>query len=282
MTTAPLRVMGIELANPVGVAAGYDRDGSRLAELSEAGFGFVEVGTINVMAGPGATAMLQPVVANLACHRVRSAPPPGGRGAVVGVSIGSLRDTLDTVAAAEFTVGAHALAPLADYLVVNLSRPGSACRDGGGDAQSLQPLLERIRVQIDATSRALSRRIPLLVKVAARANDAEPIPEAARLAAMLGYDGVLAAFERWPSAESICSRIAALRQGLAGVSIICVGGVKTAAIAMQYLNAGADLVQIYTALSERGSGVARKLTEGLQRYEVSELLKSAWADRRPP
>lgn len=251
--------MGIEFAHPVGVAAGYDRDGSRSAELSTAGFAFVEVGTINVTAGTGANAMLQPVVENLSCYRLRSAPWSGVRGAAIGVSLGSLREPFDAVAAAEIAGGARALAPLADYLVVNLSRPGSACRDGAAGTQSLQSLLERIRAQVDASARALARRIPLLVKVAALPGDADPVPEGARLAAALGYDGVVSAFERWPSAESVCDRISTLRERLAGTALLAVGGVRTAETARRYLRAGADLVQVYTAVAESGPPVAHTL-----------------------
>lgn len=261
MANGPRRVMGIEFAHPIGVAAGYDRDGSQLAELSAAGFAFVEVGTINVSAGAGAIAMLQPIVRNLACHRLQSAPACGRRGAVIGVSIGSQRDELDTVAAAEIAVGAHALTLLADFLVVNLSRPGSACRDGVAEGRALQTLLERMRAQVDATGRTLSRRIPLLVKVAALPDDAQSVPEAAGRAAALGYDGVVAAFERWPSVESICGRISRLRERLEGTALIAVGGVRTADTAGRYLRAGADLVQVYSALAESGPEIAQALIE---------------------
>lgn len=259
MANGALRVMGIEFAHPIGVAAGYDRDGSRLAELSAAGFAFVEIGTVNATAGPGAVAMLQPIVRNIACHRLRSAPLSGQRGAVIGVSIGSQRDEPDTVAAAEIAAGAHALTLLVDFLVVNLSRPGSVCRDGAAEERSLRTLLERVRVQVETTGRTLSRRPPLLVKVAVRPEDVAPIPEAAGLAAALGYDGVVAAFERWPSIESVCGRIAALRKRLGGTSLVAVGGVRTADTARRYLRAGADLVQVFGALAETGPVLARTL-----------------------
>ncbi len=259
MANGTLRVMGIEFAHPVGVAAGYDRDGSRLAERSAAGFAFVEIGTVNVTAGAGAVAALQPIVRNIACHRLQSAPLSGQRGAVVGVSIGSQRDVLDTVAAAEIAVGAHALTLLADFLVVNLSRPGSASRDGPAEARPLRTLLERMRAQVDAAGRTLARRIPLLVKVAVPPESAEPVPAAAGLAAALGYDGVVAAFERWPSVESACCCIAALRERLGGTALVAVGGVRTADIADRYLRAGADLVQVFGALAETGPSVARTL-----------------------
>lgn len=259
MTARPIHVMGIEFAHPLGVAAGYDRDGSRAAELAAAGFAFVEIGTINVTSGTGANAMLQPVLENLSCYRLRSAPWAGVYGAALGVSIGSLREPLDPVAAAEIALGAHALAPLADYLVVNLSRPGSACRDGAAGAQSLRPLLEHMRVQVDASARALARRIPLLVKVAALPGDADPVPEAARLAAALGYDGVVSAFERWPSIDAVCARIAAMRAQLGHTPLIAVGGVRTADTARRYLRAGADLLQVYTAVAESGPPVAHTL-----------------------
>lgn len=258
MANGTRRVMGIEFAHPIGVAAGYDRDGSRLAELSAAGFAFVEVGTVNVTGERGATDTLQPVVENLARHRSRSSPP----GAVIGVSIGSLREPFDMVAAADIAFGAHALAPLADFLVVNLSRPGSASRDGRAEARSLRALLERTREQVDTPGRALSRRIPLLVKVSALPGDADAVPEAARLAHALGYDGVVVAFERWPSSEAVCGRIAAMRARLGRTSLIAVGGVRTADVASRYLRAGADLVQVYSALAESGPAIAPALIDG--------------------
>lgn len=257
MADGTLRVMGIDFAHPIGVAAGYDREGSRLAELAAAGFAFVEIGTLNAPTGAGAAAVLAPVVANVA--RYRSATASARCRAAIGVSIGSQRDAPDAAAAAEMAAGAQALAPLADFLVVNLSRPGSACRDGTTAARALHALLELLRARIDADSRTSSRRIPLLVKVAVTPDDAASLPEAAGLAVTLGYDGVVAAFEHWPSVASVCARIAALRARLGGRSLVAVGGVRTADTVRHYLRAGADLVEVYSAVAEAGPAIADTL-----------------------
>jgi len=86
------------------------------------------------------------------------------------------------------------------------------------------------------------------------------VPEGARLAAALGYDGVVIAFERWPTTGAVCDRIAALRARLGRTSLVAVGGVRTADTASRYLRAGADLVEVYTAVAEFGLATAATLT----------------------
>ncbi len=241
-------VMGLPFLHPLGVAAGYDRDGARTAELVAAGFAFVEIGTINVeAASEGALAAL---AATLLRHRPSA--PSSGR-AILGVSLGSLRAALGTEAGEEIGAAARTLAGAADFIVVNLSRPNSAARDGGARTEEMRDLLRRV------VERLPRSRPPLLVKVAVQPEDADAVPPTARLAAELGYDGIVVAFEHWPSVDAACARLAALRARLRRLAVIAVGGVRTANIARRYLTAGADLVEVYTAVAECGPSVARAL-----------------------
>ncbi|MCC7120233.1 MAG: hypothetical protein IT493_01645 [Gammaproteobacteria bacterium] len=256
---ASLRAMGLEFAHPIGVAAGLDRDGSRLAELAAAGFAFVEVGTVNATCGADATTLLPPIISNIAGPRPSSAPGPCGM--VVGVSLGSRRDVLDAGAVADILAGARACAPHADFLVVNLSRPGSASRAEAAEAKALRVLLEQVRSEVDAASVARVRRVPLLVKVAMTPG-AAPLPAAAELAVVQGYDGVVAAFEHWPSVDAVCRRLTVLRGELGALSLVAVGGVHTADTANRYLEAGAALVEVYSAIAAAGPGIAGALVPG--------------------
>lgn len=259
--TSVVQVMGLAFPNRIGVAAGVDRDGGRLSALFAAGFGHVEVGTINATIGAAGDSALAPIIDNLLRHRTRSSIVHGMRDSLIGISIGSLRDALDARAIAEYTHVLRALAPLADYLVINLSRPGSVSREHRSKASALRTLLVAARAEVHAMCAAPARRVPMLVKVALAPGDPDALPTAVQLARELRYEGVLAAFERWPSEALVCARIAALRKRIGEMAIVAVGGVRKSATAKRYLDAGAALVQSYAAVMEAGTAVACTLLD---------------------
>lgn len=248
--TTARRVMGLDFASCLGLAAGCDRDGSLAARHARAGFGFLELGTLNVHPAIGDAQPLLRLCSNLADFR-RTAIA----GCIVGISVGSRRQALDTQAAEDCLTALQALDALADYFVVNLSRPGSAVRDGAADARELRCYLERIR-------RASAAR--LLVKVSLKEADTSSMPAAAAMAAALGYQGMIGAFEHWSSVGAAARSVSDLCRDHPDLPVVAVGGIRSATDARVYLDAGAALVQVCT-LAQRDVGAASCLLDALGR-----------------
>ncbi|MCS7069842.1 MAG: dihydroorotate dehydrogenase (quinone), partial [Meiothermus sp.] len=174
----PRRVLGLEFPNPVGLAAGLDKDGRHLPALAALGFGFVEVGTVTPRPQPGNP---PPRLFRLAAHealinrmgfnnqgaealarRLERRPFPG----ILGINVGRNRDTPNEQAAEDCRLCMERLYPFASYLVVNLSSPNSPGLRALQAAESLRRLAGEL---LDARERLAARhrrRVPLLFKLA--------------------------------------------------------------------------------------------------------------------
>ncbi len=220
----PVEAMGLRFANPLGVAAGYDKDAESVRALARLGFGAVEVGTVTARPQPGNprprlfrlpadralvnrmgfnNAGADVVAARLAA--VGSGP---GAGTVLGVNIGKSKAAVDAVA--DYRYSARVLGPYADYVVVNVSSPNTpGLRDLQG-VDALEPLLAAVREEVGAT--------PLLVKITADLDD-DGVDAVADLAMAQGLDGIVAtnttlAREGLASpADVVAARLAAVRSG---------------------------------------------------------------------
>ncbi len=261
----PTEAMGLRFPNPVGLAAGYDRDGGRLAGLAAIGFGFVEIGTINVDSAAGANAALAGIADTLPRARDRRDAMGGSPGRqLLGISLGSMRDSLDDRMVADYLVGMEALRGHADYLVINLSRPGSPGRASGSKgATTPRRVLEGIKRGCDAMGLGDGGRVPVVVKVAMEAHREASIPDTVVLAGELGFDGVIAAFEHWPSRKDAIQCIRGLSGAMGPLSLTVVGGIRTVDDAWRCLEAGADLVQLFTVLVKRGPRQTAKIISGV-------------------
>lgn len=287
---APVHALGRTFPSPFGLAAGFDKNARAVAGLAALGFGHVEVGTVTPLPQPGnppprlvrlvADAALvnrmgfnndgmAAMVHRLAAVRRRANPP------VVGVNIGKNRDTPLDAAAADYAAAARALAPVADYLVVNVSSPNTPGLRGLQELDRLEPLLT------DCVRAA--RGVPVLVKIAPDLAD-DAVRRIADLVARAGLAGVVATNTtltrtglRTPGAlveaagsgglsgAPLAARsrqvLAVLRDSLPTTScIISVGGVLTAADVRDRLTAGATLVQGYTGFLYRGPGWPSELS----------------------
>lgn len=281
--------MGIEFPGRVGLAAGMDKNAEAVVGLSAAGFAFVEIGTVTAQAQPGNPRPrswrevdvhglrnqmgfnnegADAVAERLRALRSRSA----GARVVLGVNIGKTKVTAPEDAPADYAYSASRLAPFADYLVVNVSSPNTP---GLRDLQStgaLRPILAAVR---EAADGAADERVPLLVKIAPDLAD-EDVDAVADLAMELGLDGVIAtnttiAHDRGPGGLSgppvharaleVVGRLRA-RAGSA-LTIIGVGGIDSVESARAMLEAGADLLQVYTAFVYRGPGWVARLNREL-------------------
>ncbi|MGC9127916.1 MAG: quinone-dependent dihydroorotate dehydrogenase [Acidithiobacillus sp.] len=283
---------GLHFAHPIGLAAGFDKEGEALISLASMGFAFLELGTvtlrpqggnprprvfrypqqravINRLGFPsrGATA----IAASLAA--LPSLPVP------LGINIGKNRETPLAAAVADYRALIRQLGPFADYFSINVSSPNTPDLRRLQHPLSLRPLLQELREE----RQKLQRQPPLLLKIAP---DLEP-SEVAALAALAHdpeplLDGFIATNTTlsrpadWSaphengglSGEPLKVRanriIAQLYQASGGrLPIIGVGGVFTAEDALAKIEAGASLVQLYTALIYEGPGLIRRITTQL-------------------
>jgi dihydroorotate dehydrogenase len=277
--SAAVEAMGVRFPSRVGLAAGLDKDAVAVKGLWLAGFSHVEIGTVTPKAQPGnelPRAWRELDVrglrnrmgfnndgADAAARRLAALRSTRvGKRAVVGVNIGKNKVTAAEDAALDYAYSARVLAPYADYLVVNVSSPNTPGLRDLQSVDALRPILEHARAGADEGS--AGKRVPLLVKIAPDLADAD-IDAVADLAIELGLDGIVATnttigHERGPgglSGPPLLPRalevIARLRERVGDeMCVIGVGGVTTAADARAMIDAGATLVQAYTALVYEG------------------------------
>ena len=292
--------LGLSFDSPFGVAAGFDKEGTAIRGLGQLGFGHVEVGTITALAQPGnpkprlfrlvpdravinrmgfnnhGAAAAAPVIAKAVARRARP---------IVGVNIGKSRAVDVDDAVADYLESARLLAPHADYLVVNVSSPNTPGLRGLQELDKLAPLLTAVKKAAGDT--------PVLVKIAPDLTD----EQAGRIAALAvrELDGIIAtnttlSREGLETAASVVE--AAGAGGLSGppvasrslellrlirsivpseFCVISVGGVESAADVAERLEAGATLVQGYTAFLSRGPLWARRINRGLARLRSAAV-----------
>lgn len=270
--------LGLRFPSPLGLAAGFDKDAKGVDVLLALGFGFVEVGTVTAQAQPGNPkprlfrlvrdrALLNRMGFNndgaeAAARRLRRP-----RHGVVGVNIGKTKLVPEEEAAADYAASARLLAPLADYLVVNVSSPNTPGLRSLQSVDKLRPILQATRAACDEVSPL--RKVPLLVKIAPDLAD-EDVDAVADLALELSLDGIIATNTTirrdgllTPRAEidalgpggvsgaPVRTRslevLRRLRARLGGALVlISAGGVESAQDVDERLTAGATLVQAYT------------------------------------
>lgn len=300
-TRRPRTVMGIEFPNAFGLAAGFDKNAKAVPGLLALGFGHVEIGTVTGQAQPGNPkprlfrlldddAVINrmgfnndgaDVVADRLKH-LRATPT--GRAAVIGVNIGKTKIIPAEHAVGDYVYSATRLAPYASYLVVNVSSPNTPGLRSLQATSELRPLLTAVREAADAVT---TNRVPLVVKIAPDLAD-EDVDDIADLALELGLDGIIAANTTIERPERLRSSRAAIDAagagGLSGpiladrsheilvrlrarvgdrLAIISVGGVTTPEDAKRRLDAGADLVQGYTAFIYAGPLWPRRINRFL-------------------
>jgi dihydroorotate dehydrogenase len=313
-----VRAFGRALPGPLGLAAGFDKDAKGVRALLALGFGFVEVGTVTAEPQPGNPtprlfrlprdrALINRMGFNndgaqAAAHRLARRVPGAGTGTgtgagtgTLGVNIGKTKRVADADAVADFTASAERLAPLADYLVVNVSSPNTPGLRDLQAVDKLRPLLTAVRAACDRASPA--RRVPLLVKIAPDLADAD-IDAVADLALALGLDGIIATNTTiartglaTPEAEVAAlgagglsgapvkhRALAVLRRLRARVGarvlLVAVGGIETADDAWQRIRAGATLVQAYTGFIYGGPGWPRRVHRELAAKVRAANLRS--------
>ena len=287
------RVAGLTFPNPVGMAAGFDKDGEVPDALLGQGFGFAEVGSITPLpqAGNPRPRLFRLVEDRAVINRmgfnnkgaqsaVDRLEARKGRPGIVGINIGANKDSTDRVA--DYAIMARLMAPLASYLAVNISSPNTPGLRALQDESALTGLLDAVN---EAKAAACPEGgPPVFLKVAP---DLEPadIDAIARIAIERGL-GALIVSNTTISRPALASVHAGEAGGLSGaplrdlaqqrlsdfrkatggeIALVGVGGIATAEDAWARIRAGASLVQLYSAMVYEGPGIARDICKGLER-----------------
>ncbi|WP_336923579.1 quinone-dependent dihydroorotate dehydrogenase [Aquipuribacter sp. SD81] len=298
---APVRVLGLDLPGPLGVAAGLDKDARAVVGLAAVGFDVVEVGTVTALPQPGNArprlfrlprdrAVLNRMGFNndgaeVVAERLRRLRAGGARLPVLGVNIGKSKVVAAEDAVADYETSARLLAPHADYLVVNVSSPNTPGLRDLQAVETLRPLLLAVR---EAADTAAGRHVPLLVKIAPDLAD-DDVRAVADLALDTGLDGIIATNTttsrtglRTPAAEverlgtggvsgpPVAARsleVLRLLRARCGdrLALVSAGGVSDAADVAERLAAGAAFVQVYTAFVYAGPGWPARVHRALGR-----------------
>ena len=287
---AAVEALGLTFPAPLGLAAGMDKNAQAVPGLAAAGFSHIEIGTVTARAQPGNERPrswrekdvrglrnrmgfnnegADAVARRLARLRARRA----GRDIILGVNIGKTKVTAAEDAATDYAYSARELAPYADYLVVNVSSPNTPGLRDLQSTESLRPILEHVRAAADDAQP--DRHVPLLVKIAPDLAD-EDVDAVADLALELSLDGIIAtnttiAHERGPgglSGPPVRARalqvIARLRDRVGpGMCLIGVGGITAVEDARAMLDAGATLLQGYTAFVYEGPAWPARINAAL-------------------
>ncbi|WP_224273809.1 quinone-dependent dihydroorotate dehydrogenase [Nocardioides lacusdianchii] len=297
--SAQVQAMGITFPHALGLAAGFDKNAVGIDGLAALGFGHVEVGTVTGEAQPGNP---QPRLFRLTADRAivnrmgfnndgaevvakrLAAWRAAGGSTVLGVNIGKTKVVPEDEAVGDYEKSAGLLAPHADYLVVNVSSPNTPGLRDLQAVEKLEPLLAAVRRRADEVSPA--RRVPLLVKIAPDLSD-DDVLAVADLALASGLDGIIAT-NTTISRDGLASSAADVERvgagGLSGrpltqrsedvvrllrsrvgrdLTLIGVGGITTVDDARRRLDAGADLLQAYTAFVYEGPLWPRRIVRGL-------------------
>ena len=289
---------GLRFPNPLGLAAGFDKNAEVMKAMLGIGFGFVEVGSLTPRPQAGNP---KPRIFRLPEDRGvinRLGFNNEGQGAaksrlsafraresgIVGVNIGKNKDAAD--AAADYATGVASLGALADYLVVNVSSPNTPGLRALQGRAELEALLSQVRAARDALPEG--RRPPLVLKVAPDLEQADK-SDIAEVALALGLEGLAVSNTTIARPEELTGRHRGEAGGLSGrplfapstkvlgefyqltagkVPLIGIGGVASAEDAYSKIRAGASLVQLYTGLVYGGPGLVPEITRGL-----AELLR---------
>jgi dihydroorotate dehydrogenase len=286
----------LEFPNPIGMAAGYDKDGTGWRGLACLGFGHIEVGTVTPRPQPGNPSPRlfrlvedQAVInrmgfnnrgADFMVQRLRGPRP---NGLVIGVNIGKNKTTPLEEAALDYLALLRKFASLADYLAVNISSPNTPGLRSLQSRAALESLLQPLAEERKRLAAKMGKPVPILVKLAPDLNDQE-LEDALGAIEGNGMDGVIISnttIQRPPLrsvhreetgglsgaplaalSTQMLRKVTARLQGR--LPVIASGGVMSAADAREKLDAGACLVQLYSGLIYSGPGLVKDILDHLR------------------
>ena len=290
----PIEAFGLKFPNHIGLAAGFDKDGLGWRGAAALGFGHVEVGTVTPKAQPGNEKPrvfrypeLNAVVnaygfpnngAQALYDRLSKQPGRGQRVSPLGINIGKNKATANEQAHEDYLTCFKLLAPLADYVVVNISSPNTT---GLRALQDRAPLVTLLSTLAQENRSVAGGPVPLLLKIAPDLNPNQ-LADIVSVVGECGFAGIIATnttITRPPGTEAC-----ATKGGLSGapllerslkvvrflvkesggrIPVVGCGGITCAADAGRFMDEGACLVQVYSGLVFRGPALAREIAEGL-------------------
>lgn len=291
----PKEVMGLQFPNPVGLAAGLDKNGDYFNALGKFGFGFIEIGTVTPLpqAGnpsprlfrlPDHEAIINRMgfnnkgVQHLA-NRVRRRRYKG----VLGINIGKNKVTPEANALSDYEKCMDIVYPLADYITINISSPNTPGLRNLQFGKALENLLEGLKERQHKLRRRFQKYVPLAVKIAPDMNSDE-LAAVASCFLKMEMDGVIATNTTVSRDEVEGAKYADEAGGLSGkplmetstqvvsqlssllrnkIPIIAVGGISSGDDALSKIEAGADLVQLYTGFIYRGPGLVKEAADAI-------------------
>jgi dihydroorotate dehydrogenase len=288
--TLRVEAAGLAFPNPLGMAAGYDKNGEVPDALLALGFGFAEIGTVTPLAQAGNPkprifrladdmAVINRLGFNNQGHAacLKRMEARAGRQGVVGINIGANKDSADRIA--DYRLGVERFAAHAAYLTVNISSPNTPGLRDLQARQSLGLLLAAVREARDAQA---GRRTPILLKIAPDLDEAG-LDDVAAEVLDKGIDGVIVS-NTTLARVGLASAAKAEAGGLSGrplfarstavlarmrrrlgpdVALVGVGGVDSAETVAEKIRAGADLVQLYTGMIYEGPSLPSRIVRGL-------------------
>lgn len=291
----PVECMGLTFPNRLGLAAGLDKNGEAITAFDRLGFGFIEVGTVTPRPQPGND---QPRLFRLPEHhaiinrmgfnnhgidaltdRIASALPLNAK---LGINLGKNKNTPNEEALSDYLTGIRKAYSFADYLTINISSPNTAGLRDLQHGEHLRNLLEGIKKEQSKMHAQLRRYVPIVVKIAPDLTSAELYPILDSIAEA-GMDGLIATnttldksavanhphgteqggLSGAPLTKQSTAFTAKVRRHLPDIPIIAAGGVMNAADMEAKLDAGADLVQIYTGFIYHGPPLVKACLERL-------------------
>ena len=309
-----VEALGLRFPNPLGLAAGFDKNAEVPGAMLKLGFGFVEVGTLTPRPQGGNArprlfrlredgAVINRFGFNNDGFERALARLKRRSSGVIGVNLGANKDAADRVE--DYALGVRTFAPFADYLTLNISSPNTPGLRDLQRREALDDLIARVVAARDETE----PRRPLLIKIAPDL-DARDLEDIVAAALTRRIDGLIVSNTTVARPHTLTSRNRNETGGLSGrplfepstrllarahlltggaMTLIGCGGVEDAETALAKIEAGANLVQLYTGLALKGAGVIDEILEGLARAVEARGLKrigeltgaraSAWAGR---
>ena len=296
---SPRHVMGLTFRNPVGLAAGLDKDGAYIDGVSSMGFGFVEIGTITPRAQPGnpkprmfrihsAMGLINRMGFNNAgvdvlVENVQASDYFQKKKGILGINIGKNASTSLERAIEDYLICMEKVYPVADYIAVNISSPNTKGLRQLQEESELNDLLSKLKEAQKKLADKHARYVPITLKIAPDVNEAQ-IRNIADTLLRYKFDGVIAtnttiqrdAILGLPHATEVgglsgapvtdisTNVIRLLKRNLGDeIPIIGVGGIMSAKDAKTKIDAGASLIQLYTGLIYAGPGLVRECVNTL-------------------
>lgn len=284
---------GMDFINPVGLAAGFDKNAEAIAPLHQQGFGFIEVGTVTPLPQEGnplprifrlkqdAAIINRLGFNNKGLEPFVTALAKRSQQGIVGANIGKNKSSED--AAEDYLKGLEAVYPYADYITINISSPNTQGLRALQKREQLTQLLTLLMAAKNKQQLRCKKNIPILLKIAPDLDTSE-MEDVAEVALALQIDGLILSNTTIKRPRTLKSGLHGEQGGLSGaplfalstemlsrmyqltqgkLPLIGVGGISSAEDAYQKIRAGASLIQLYTALVYQGFGLVRDIVHGL-------------------